>query len=538
MIPTIFIFLYLTGALSIGLLAFRRARKANVEDFFLAGRSIGSFVFVLSLFGTHMTAFSILGASGFSFTNGIMTFGLMASSSALVVPVLLFFIGTRLWALGKRHGFMTPVQMFRDRWECSHTGTLIFAVQAALLVPYIIIGVMGGGTTLEVISGGRVPYWAGGLLVALVVMSYVFLGGMRGTAWVNTFQTLLFLVFGTLAVFVIGRGMGGFGTVMERLLDSPSTASLLSHENVAPLFFLSYMFIPLSAIAFPHIGIFCLTARRMKQFKHTMIFYPLCILAVWVPSVYLGVAANGAVDIPAIQEKLQARAQLAEQGALISPAERQALAGAARGDDVLIRLLDRYASVWLAGLLGAGIMAAVMASDSQILALSTMFAEDIFAYYGARERFGERVQILTARAFVIALTSIAYLIALRAPGSIFTLAVQYAFTGYAALSPLLVAAIYWRGSTKWGALASTAWVASSVVAVALFQQFVPAPAGLPTLVFSLAGMEVLVRTAGGTAVLGLMPVVPITVISALVLIGVSAVTPKPSDSTLARYFDK
>ena len=49
---------------------------------------------------------------------------------------------------------MTPVQLFRDRWEMSHIGTVIFAVQAVLLVPYIIIGVMGGGTTLDAISGG------------------------------------------------------------------------------------------------------------------------------------------------------------------------------------------------------------------------------------------------------------------------------------------------------------------------------------------------------------------------------------------------
>ena len=73
----------------------------------------------------------------------------MASSSAFIIPLTLFFIGTRMWALGKRHGFMTPVQMFRDRWECGHIGTVIFAVQAALLVPYIIIGVMGGGTALS-----------------------------------------------------------------------------------------------------------------------------------------------------------------------------------------------------------------------------------------------------------------------------------------------------------------------------------------------------------------------------------------------------
>src|SRR5688500_6320616 len=164
----------------------------------------------MSLFGTNMTAFAILGSSGHAFNNGIVTFGLMASSSALVIPLTLLLIGTRLWALGKKHGFMTPVQLFRDRWECSHIGTVIFAVQATLLVPYIIIGVMGGGTTLHTISGGVVPYWLGGAVVALVVMSYVFFGGMRGTAWVNAFQTTLFLAFGAIAVAVIAAGRGGF----------------------------------------------------------------------------------------------------------------------------------------------------------------------------------------------------------------------------------------------------------------------------------------------------------------------------------------
>jgi SSS family solute:Na+ symporter len=163
-----------------------------------------------------MTAFSILGSSGHAFNNGIVTYGLMASSSAFVIPLSLFFIGTRVWALGKKYGFMTPVQMFRHRWECGHIGTVIFAVQAIFLAPYIVIGVMGGGTTLSAISGGVVPFWFGGALVALVVMGYVFFGGMRGTAWVNTFQTTLFLCFGAIAFVVIGVGMGGFGRPWRR----------------------------------------------------------------------------------------------------------------------------------------------------------------------------------------------------------------------------------------------------------------------------------------------------------------------------------
>src|SRR5215211_8061241 len=143
MLPAIVVFIYLAIVLYVGIFAFRRSR-GGAEDYFLASRSLGPFVFLLSLFGSNMTAFAILGSSGHAFNNGIVTFGLMASSSALVIPLTIFFIGTRVWALGKRHGFITPVQMFRDRWECSHIGTVIFLVQAAFLVPYIIIGVMGG----------------------------------------------------------------------------------------------------------------------------------------------------------------------------------------------------------------------------------------------------------------------------------------------------------------------------------------------------------------------------------------------------------
>jgi SSS family solute:Na+ symporter len=510
LIPAVIVFAYLAVVLYIGIFAFRhRAGAERAEDYFLAGRALGPAVFLLSLFGTNMTAFTILGSAGHAFANGVVTFGLMASSSAFVIPLTLFFVGTRMWALGQRYGFMTPVQMFRDRWECGHIGTVIFALQAALLVPYIVIGVMGGGTALRAITGGLVPYWLGGAVVALVVMSYVFFGGMRGTAWVNAFQTVLFLSFGAIALVVIGRGMGGFAAAMESLLASPVTAPLLTRERVSPLFFFSYTFIPLSTIAFPHITIFCLTARRLTQFRRTVIFYPLCLLAIWLPCVFLGVAANAMHDVPRIQQKLAARQALAAAPAAISLEERADLRRQAAGDDVVPVMLERYAPLWLAGILGAGIMAAVMASDSQILALSTMFTEDVFAYYGGKARFGEAVQVRTGRIFVVILTVIAYLVALRAPQGIFELAVQFAFSGYAALSPLLFAAFFWRRSTKWGALAVAVWTALAVVYTW--------------------------RVPGGLAWLGLMPVVPMTLVSCGLMVVVSLLTRPPSAATIARY---
>src|SRR5690606_14519845 len=135
---------------------------------------------------------------------------------------------------------------------------------------------------------------------------------------------------------------------------------------------------------------------------------------------------------PGVEQKLEARAAMAALPAAAPAEDRAALRSQAAGDDIVLVMLDRFAPLWLAGILGAGIMAAVMASDSQILALSTMFTEDVFTYYGGTARFGGNVQVQTGRLFVVLLTIVAYFIALRAPQGIFDLAVQYAFSGYSA----------------------------------------------------------------------------------------------------------
>lgn len=525
MIEASFVFVYLALVLYIGIFAFRKA-TATGEDYFLANRSLGTFVFLFSLFGTNMTSVAILGSSGKAFDTGIGVYGLMASASSLVIPLSIFLVGPRIWAMGKKFGHMTPVQIFRDRWEAGHIGTAIFALQAVLLLPYVIVGVKGGGTTLGALSGGAVPEWFGGALVALVVMSYVFFGGMRGTAWVNTFQTILFLTFGAIAIVVIGHGMGGFGATVERMLtevphaatgDPPQhgLAHLLTREAMNPALFFSYSFIPLSAIAFPHICIFCLTAKKMASFKRTVILYPLCIMAIWFPCVFLGTLAASDAGI------------------------HQAVGESGNFDQVMLLLLKEHAPHWLAGMLGAGIMAAVMASDSQILALSTMFTEDVFAYYGGRRAFGERVQVFLGRAFVVVVTIVAYAIAMTTKEKIFDIATAYAFTGYAALAPITFAAVFWKRSTKYGALAATLVVAVGLAATLYLQTAWEAPGrGMkPTAIWKVGESIVLARTAGGLSVLGgYLPVLPLVLLSSLAMVVGSLLTPPPGAGVIARYF--
>jgi len=281
MIPAIVVFIYLAVVLYVGLFAFRKSTGSK-EDFFLASRSLGPWVFLLTVFGTNMTAFAILGSSGLAYQRGIGVYGLMASSSGLIIPLTIFLIGTRLWALGKKHGYMTQVQYFRDRWECDGIGTLIFAVTALMMIPYVVIGMMGGGHTLESLSEGFVPYWLGGAIVAIVVMLYVFFGGMRGVAWVNALQTVLFLLFGAIAFYLISRNLGGYDKIIAEIAADPKQEALLNRSRISPQEFFSYSFIPLfrddvSAHG-DHVPV---RRRRSTSFKRTVVWYPICILLIW-----------------------------------------------------------------------------------------------------------------------------------------------------------------------------------------------------------------------------------------------------------------
>ena len=96
-----------------------------------------------------------------------------------------------------------------------------------------------------------------------------------------------------------------------------------------------------------------------------------------------------------------------------------------------------------------------------------------------------------------------------------------------AIGPVVLAAMWLLLSrTRWGALAATLWTAAAVLAVAVLQAVVPPPPpGAPVSILSVAGVDVISRATSGTTVLGLLPVVPMTLISALLLVAVSRFTP-------------
>jgi Na+/proline symporter len=101
---------------------------------------------------------------------------------------------------------------------------------------------------------------------------------------------------------------------------------------------------------------------------------------------------------------------------------------------------------------------------------------------------------------------------------------------------MVFAALFWKRSTKWGALAVTLWSAGAVIATAIFQATVaPPPPGQSLSVLAVGGWDLISRTGTGTAVLGFAPVMPMVFVSVALMWLVSIVTRPPSAATIARY---
>ena len=477
------IVLYLAAVVTVGILSHRRFTGTGV-DYFVATRTIGPVLLLASLFGTHMTAFSLLGASGEAYHRGIGVFALMASSSAIVVPIVFIVVGTRAWSFGRRHGYLTQAQFFEDRWGSRSVGLLLFPVLVGLLIPYLLIGVKGAGLTLAEITGGGVPPWAGSLALCAVVLVYVTWGGLRGTAWANAFQTAMFMGLGALTFYVIASRSGGIG---EALAQAAATdpALLVRGERIQPLKLLTYTTIPLSVGMFPHIFMHWLTARELRSFRLPILAYPLCVAVVWLPSVLLGVM--GAAQIPGLE----------------GPA----------ANSVLIRMIELHAPEALAGLLAAGVLAAVMSSlDSQVLSLSTMFTQDVVR--AESRHLDDRRQILYARGFVLTILAVSFWLSLVVERSIFRLGI-WSFSGFAALLPLALGALYWRRSTAAGARATI------LTALGLWIFFV------------IRGWNDPGYTVGGT---GIMPAAVMLVATSAAMVVVSLLSKPPEPHRVARFF--
>lgn len=522
----IIILIYLSLLVLLGVFS-SRLFSGTKEDYQVASHSIGPFLLLMSIFGTTMTAFALVGSSSEAFKEGIGVYGMLASSSGIIHSLCFFVIGVKVWKVARVRGYTTQIEFFRDRLDSDFIGLLLFPILVGLVIPYLLVGVIGGGTVVQTLTAGLspewfpvllpdgepnrglhggIPPWLGAMLICGVVLIYVFMGGMRGTTWANTFQTMVFMILGVVTFVVVANRLGGQVSFLDnlRVLGQSIPINRATRVDMSKTLFFTYLLIPLSVGMFPHLFQHWMTAKSAASFKIPVICHPLFIMIVWVPCVLVGVWATGefAPKLPLIPgtDKVNANA-------------------------VLPFLVKTQTGPVLGGFLAAGILAAIMSSlDSQFLCIGTIFSNDIYTHYRGAENVSDKQQVFTTRMFIIAIVAVTYFLSLDNPTSVFALGV-WCFSGFSALFPIVFLALYWRGLSAAGAIsgvfaAITSW---SI----LFYHGINAPEGLRefNLHLSIGGEDHLI-----------MPVVVMFFSCLITTVIVSLVTPKPKPETLAKFF--
>lgn len=214
----LFVGLYWAYCLFWGIKGARRSKTS--ADYFVAGRSIGIWVFVLAATATSFSGWTFIGHPGKIFTDGLPY--AFASFYALTIPFTGVLFLRRQWVLGRAFNYITPGEMYSDYYGGHAMRFLTVLVAFLFSVPYLGVQLKASGVMFEVLTDGAIGATVGMLALSAVVMIYVVMGGLRSVAYVDCAQCILLAVgivlLGFIAIHFAG-GWSGFTEGIAQLVE-------------------------------------------------------------------------------------------------------------------------------------------------------------------------------------------------------------------------------------------------------------------------------------------------------------------------------
>jgi Na+/proline symporter len=371
--------------LTLGAVSRRRRGRDTLSDFYLADRSLGLVVLLLTLFATQYSGNSLSGFPGQTYREGLAYYMAVTFMVAIVGGYLLF--APRLRQLAREGSYLTPSDYLRERFGSpvlEGVGTVILIVT---LVNFLLAQLMAMGHAISGLSGERIPYAWGVIGGGAVILAYELAGGMRAVAWTDALQGIILVAGLLVAAALLWRIVGSPAEVI-------SAIGLVAPEKVAPpgwrtcnVWLSNFLLLGLGGPLYPQAIQRIYAARSLRDLRRalmTMAFLPhLAITTV----VFVGLA--GLVLFPGLS--------------------------GTEADGVTFRVLAHAVEVeplaYLPVLLVLlAVAAAIMSTaDSCLLSLSSLLTRDVAARLKGLD--GERAERLTGLG---SLSSILVMVALVA----------------------------------------------------------------------------------------------------------------------------
>jgi len=469
----------------LGYHANRRTTK-TMEDFVLGSRKLDKLPAFFTVTATLFSAFSYFGITGQFYTNGIGAW-IQVATTAAVGPII-YFAGTRIWLVARRYRLTNVTEYLSDRYGSRSVGLVAGVIVLLALVPYMGAQFRGSGLTLEAVTGGGIPYWAGAIFLAVIVTLYVMSGGFRSVVWTDVVQgALMYVILAVAMVILVLSQTGGFSDLMDTVGHQ---SELLSNPGGGGLFSLQYLISVLIIFAAAHFTMPQLQQRWMAARSHSTLKFIAISLPIGTGIVYVCCFYIAMVGVATRPDYPSPEA--------IYPA-------------MIVDVLPQW-------LLLVAILAIVAATGSTansiVLTLGSIVAKEhvrpVLARRGASEQALDRTLTITTRTMLPILVGGGLLVAFFGPESIIGIIVSITWPAVFLIFPALLAGLYWRRATAAGA------VTSMIVAEAIFLELDRGWLPLP-----LAGWH---------------PAMPAAIVGVVVLMVVSLLTRPPQQENLDRHF--
>lgn len=456
--PITFVLIGLYFVVLIGIGSWASKKIHNTEDYILAGRSLGFWVFTILIICSVCSGMTLLGVSGFGYSSGWpgiweQIFVPLAASFCIIV------FGVKLHAVGKERGYMTVQDYLADRFESPRALRGLSAISGIVVSLIYLVGQYTAISIVLIWLFG-IPHWMALLISGVIITAYTVVGGLYAVSWTGLFQGGI-LIFGVLlmAPFVIvsAGGLSHINTVLagidpnfvEPWFPSPAYAP---YAFTTPEFLVSFGILLMVGLACaPHVINNVLAAKEDRYFR----WAPLIAFAVYAVVMFLVKFTGFAVR------------SLVEEGTIVLPATVNAQ------DFAFISGVE-YAmpNVALWALFAVIVLAAVMSTtDRLMLTVGTMFAWDIYKNILRPSAPDKEVLLVSKVAVIVAAGSTLWL-AINPPPMLAWLIWMGIGVMLATFAVPLLAGLYWRGATKEGAIASMGLGLVAATVFGYWHQFV------------------------------------------------------------------
>ena len=359
----IVIAIYVLSLLGIGFYAYRQRQKDSLQDFFLAGRNLGFTILFLTLYATQYSGNTLLGFSGATYRNGLSFLVCVHFMTAIVVCYLLF--APKLYRLSRENQFLTPGDFIYHRYQSQALRILVTLIMVYALANFTLAQMRTLGTAFAGISQGRVPMWVGVVGLALVMLVYESLGGMRSVAWTDAIQGGMLLIG---FIILMGLAFSQFGSIsdaIEKLASNPETLHKIKPPDAdGTRNWISFvLLVGLGAAIYPQAIQRIYAARNASILKRSlaaMAFMPLITALV---SVMIGLLM--AAHLPDLKKEFAGNGFIPSETVLTQ---------------MCLHIMQQSVfGYWLVVIIFASLLAAVMSTaDSALLSISSMITHDIY----------------------------------------------------------------------------------------------------------------------------------------------------------------